>query len=264
MPRFSANLTLLFNEVDFIDRFSAAAAAGFEGVEVQFPYEHTAEQVLDELGENNLSLVLFNLPAGDLDADERGIACLPDRVGEFQDSVETALIYAAKVGCTQLNCLVGKVPWGMDGDTVRRTLIDNLRFAARETGKEGIKLLIEPINNRDVPEFYLNTSKEALEVMDEAGSTNLWLQYDLYHMQTMEGDLSRTIESNLRKIAHMQIADAPDRHEPGTGEINFDYILPRIDRLGYEGWIGCEYNPSGLTLDSLGWMRPYLRKADAA
>ncbi len=264
MPRFSANLTLLFNEVDLIDRFSAAAAAGFEGVEVQFPYEHTAEQVLEELRENNLSLVLFNLPAGDLEADERGIACLPDRVGEFQESVETALIYAAKVGCPQLNCLVGKVPWGMDDDLVRRTVIDNLRFAAREAGKVGIKLLIEPINNRDVPGFYLNTSKEALEVMDEAGSTNLWLQYDLYHMQTMEGDLSRTIESNLRKIAHMQIADVPDRHEPGTGEINFDYILPRIDRMGYEGWIGCEYNPAGLTMDGLGWMRPYLRKADAA
>lgn len=204
------------------------------------------------------------MPAGNFDSGERGLACLPNRVGEFQEGVGKAIDYARALGCAQLHCMSGITPWGVDADLVRRTVIENIRFAAKEAGKAGIKLLIEPINTRDMPGYFLNTSKEALVLMDEVGSTNLWLQYDIYHMQVMEGDLSRTIEDNLRRIAHMQLADTPGRHEPGTGEINFDFLLPHIDRLGYDGWIGCEYRPAGRTVDGLGWMAPYVKKADAA
>ena len=264
MPRFNANLTMLFNEVDFLDRFEAAAKAGFTGVEFLFPYDYEPDQITEKLEQNKLSLVLHNMPAGDWDAGERGLACLPARVGEFQQSVGRAIDYAKALGCPQLNCLSGITPWGTDPELVRRTLVENLRFAAKELGKAGIKLLIEPINTRDMPGFYLSTSKDALTLMDEVGSTNLWLQYDIYHMQIMEGDLSCTIEDNLRRIAHMQLADAPGRHEPGSGEINYDYLLPHIDRLGYEGWIGCEYRPAGKTEAGLSWMTPYLPKKDAA
>ena len=264
MPRFNANLTMLFNEVGFLDRFEAAAEAGFRGVEFLFPYDYEPGRITEKLEQNNLSLVLHNMPAGDWDAGERGLACLPARVGEFQQSVGRAIDYAKALGCPQLNCLSGITPWGTDPELVRRTLVENLRFAAKELGKSGIKLLIEPINTRDMPGFHLSTSKDALMLMDEVGSTNLWLQYDIYHMQIMEGDLSCTIENNLRRIAHMQLADTPGRHEPGSGEIGYDYLLPHIDRLGYEGWIGCEYRPAGKTEDGLRWMTPYLPKKDAA
>lgn len=264
MPRFDANLSMMFNEVEFLDRFAEARRAGFSGVEFLFPYDYQPDQILEKLHENKLTLVLHNLPAGNFDSGERGLACLPIRVGEFQDGVGKAIDYARALGCSQLHCMSGITPWGADPELVRRTLIENIRFAAKETGKAGIKLLIEPINTRDMPGYYLSTSKEALILMDEVGSTNLWLQYDIYHMQVMEGDLSRTIEDNLRRIAHMQLADTPGRHEPGTGEINFDFLLPHIDRLGYDGWIGCEYRPAGRTVDGLGWMARYARKADAA
>ena len=264
MPRFSANLSMLFNEVDFLDRFEAAAKAGFTGVEFLFPYDYRPEQIREKLEKHELKLVLHNMPPGDWDAGERGLTCLPARVGEFQKNVGMAIEYAKALGCAQLHCMAGITPWGTDQELVRRTLIENLRFAAKETGKVGIKLLIEPINTRDMPSFHINTSEQALTLMDEVGSTNLWLQYDIYHMQVMEGDLALTIEENLRRIAHMQLADTPGRHEPGTGEINYDYLLPQIDQLGYEGWIGCEYRPAGATTDGLGWMKPYLPKADAA
>lgn len=264
MPRFCANLSMMFNEVDFLDRFEAASKAGFTGVEFLFPYDYKPEQIKEKLEAHDLKLVLHNMPAGDWDAGERGLTCLPSRVGEFQKNVGTAIEYANALDCKQLHCLVGNTPWGTDMELVRRTMIENLRFAAKETGKSSIRLLIEPINTRDMPNFHINTSKEALSLMDEVGSTNLWLQYDIYHMQVMEGDLAPTIEENLRRIAHMQLADTPGRHEPGTGEINFDYLLPQIDKLGYEGWIGCEYRPAEATTDGLHWMAPYLRKADAA
>jgi hydroxypyruvate isomerase len=264
MPRFDANLSMMFNEVDFLDRFAEAARAGFSGVEFLFPYDYAPDQILEKLRENKLTLVLHNMPPGNFDSGERGLACLPNRVGEFQDGVGKAIDYASALGCAQVHCMSGITPWGADPDLVRRTLIENMRFAAKETGKAGIKLLIEPINTRDMPGYYLSTSTDALILMDEVGSTNLWLQYDIYHMQVMEGDLSRTIEDNLRRIAHMQLADTPGRHEPGTGEINFDFLLPHIDRLGYDGWIGCEYRPAGRTVDGLGWMAPYAKRADAA
>jgi hydroxypyruvate isomerase len=202
--------------------------------------------------------VLHNLPAGDWAAGERGIACLPDRVGEFQEGVGRAIEYAQALGCSQLNCLAGLAPPEADADALRETLVSNLRFAADALGSAGIRLLIEPINTRDIPGFYLTGTRQALEIIDATGSDNIGLQYDIYHMQIMEGDLASTIERHLGRIGHMQLADTPGRHEPGTGEINYPFLFGFIDRLGYRGWIGCEYKPAAGTLDGLAWLKPYL------
>ena len=258
MPRFAANLTMLFNEVDFLDRFVAAAAAGFRAVEYLFPYDYDKGQLAEKLAENGLSQVLHNLPAGDWAAGDRGIACHPDRVGEFQDGVGRAIDYAGALGCPQVNCLAGIAPEGADPERLYRTFVENLAFAAGALEKAGILLLTEPINTRDIPGFYLNRSGQALAVIAEVGSGNLKLQYDVYHMQIMEGDLAPTIESNLAQIAHMQIADTPGRHEPGTGEINYRFLFEHIDACGYGGWIGCEYKPRAATEAGLDWMTPYL------
>ena len=260
MPRLAANLTMLFNEVDFPDRFEAASRAGFVGVEYLFPYAYDNDMLAEKLHGNGLTQVLHNLPAGDWDAGERGIACLPDRVGEFQDGVGAAIEYASALGCTQINCLAGVPPEGADDDTLRETLVGNLRFAASKLKDAGIALLVEPINTRDIPGFYLTRTAQALSVIDEVGSDNLWLQYDVYHMQIMEGDLVQTIETNLSAIRHVQIADNPGRNEPGTGEINYDFVLAELDRLGYAGWVGCEYKPLTTTEDGLGWAAKYLSR----
>ncbi len=258
MPRFAANLTMLFNEVEFLDRFAAAAGAGFRAVEYLFPYDYDKERLAGKLAENGLSQVLHNLPAGDWAAGDRGIACLPDRVGEFQDGVGLAIDYAGALGCPRVNCLAGIAPQGADPELLRRTFIENLKFAAQEFEKAGITLLTEPINTRDIPGFYLNRSGQALAILDELGAANLKLQYDVYHMQIMEGDLAPTIERNLDRIGHMQIADTPGRHEPGTGEINYEFLFAHIDACGYGGWIGCEYKPRTTTQAGLDWLRPYL------
>ena len=258
MPKLAANLTMLFNEVDFLDRFEAAAKAGFKGVEYLFPYPYPKEQLSEKLEQYELIQVLHNLPAGDWAKGERGIACLPDRVGEFQDGVGKAIEYAYALGCKQVNCLAGIAPPGVAAETVRDTFAANLRFAADKLKAAGIRLLVEPCNTRDIPGFYLNRSQQALAVIDEVGSDNLWLQYDIYHMQVMEGDLAPTIERNLERIAHMQLADNPGRNEPGTGEINYPFLFQFIDKLGYEGWMGCEYKPARTTTEGLGWVRPYL------
>ncbi len=260
MPRLAANLTMLFNEVDFPDRFEAASRAGFEGVEYLFPYAYDKDMLAEKLHGNGLTQALHNLPAGDWDAGERGTACLPDRVGEFQDGVGAAIEYASALGCTQVNCLAGVPPEGADDDTLRETLVANLRFAASKLKDAGIALLVEPINTRDIPGFYLTHTAQALSVIDEVGSDNLWLQYDVYHMQIMEGDLVLTIEANLSAIRHVQIADNPGRNEPGTGEINYDFVLAELDRLGYAGWVGCEYKPLTITEDGLGWAAKYLSR----
>ena len=260
MPKFCANLTLLFNEHPFIDRFAAAAKAGFIGVEYLFPYEHDKERLADELKRHRLVQVLHNLPAGDWASGERGIACHPDRVGEFQDGVGRTIEYARALGCRQVNCLAGICPPEVAADRQRAAFVSNLKFAALKLKEAGIKLLIEPINTRDIPGFYLTRSKQALEIIDEVGSDNLFLQYDIYHMQIMEGDLARTIEANLRRIPHMQLADNPGRNEPGTGEINYPFLFEHIDRIGYSGWIGCEYKPRGTTAEGLGWVRPYFEQ----
>jgi len=258
MPKLCANLSLLYTELDFMDRFAAASKSGFKGVEYLFPYAYPKAQLVDALARNKLVQVLHNMPPGDWAKGDRGIACQPDRVGEFQDGVGKAIAYATALGCKQLNCLAGLAPQGVAPDKVRATFVANLKFAAEKTKAAGIRLVTEPVNNRDIPGFYLNRSQQALEIMDEVGSDNLWLQYDIYHMQIMEGNLARTIEANLARINHMQLADNPGRHEPGTGEINYPFLFDWIDRIGYAGWIGCEYNPKAGTVEGLGWAKPYL------
>jgi hydroxypyruvate isomerase len=258
MPNFCANLTMLFNEVDFLDRFRAARDAGFKGVEYLFPYAHRKEELVERLQANGLIQVLHNLPAGDWAKGERGIACLPDRVAEFQHGVGQAIEYALALQCRQLNCLAGIAPKGLDPERARDTLIGNLRFAATQLKAAGIRLLLEACNTRDVPGFFVNRSGQALDIIDAVGSDNLFLQYDIYHMQVMEGDLAATIRRNLDRIRHLQLADNPGRNEPGSGEINYPFLFGFIDRLGYSGWIGCEYKPAKSTVEGLGWIKPYL------
>jgi hydroxypyruvate isomerase len=253
MPRLAANLSMLFNEVEFLDRFEAAASSGFKGVEFLFPYAFPKEQIAERLRKHGLVQVLHNLPPGDWTRGERGIACLPDRVGEFQDGVGQAIDYALTLGCKQLNCLSGIGPPGMAADRLEATLVANLRFAADKLAAAGIRLLIEPINTFDIPGIFLCRTQQALDLMAAVGSDNLYLQYDIYHMQRMEGELAATIKAQLPRIAHMQLADNPGRNEPGTGEINYRFLLSFIDAIGYDGWIGCEYKPKGTTLDGLAW-----------
>lgn len=253
MPRFAANLTMLFTEVPFLDRFERAARAGFQAVEFLFPYAFPAEEIRRRLDAHQLQLVLHNLPAGDWDVGERGIACLPDRVDEFRAGVAEAIRYAKALGVTQLNCLAGKAPAGADPALLHRTLVDNLRFAAAALHQADIKLLLEPINTFDIPGFFVNRTTQALAIIDEVGADNLFLQYDLYHAQRMEGELAATLEKHLARIAHVQLADNPGRHEPGTGEINYPFLFAHLDRIGYSGWIGCEYKPATTTEAGLHW-----------
>ena len=258
MPQFAANLTMLFNEVDFLDRFKAAKDAGFKGVEYLFPYPYRAGELAERLQEHGLSQVLHNLPAGDWAKGERGIACIPGRETEFREGVARAIEYAHALECPQLNCLAGIAPQDVAAESIRDTLVSNLKFAAAKLEGAGIRLLIEPCNTRDIPGFYLNRSRQALEIIEAVDSDNLFLQYDIYHMQVMEGDLAPTIERNLASIRHMQLADNPGRHEPGTGEINYSFLFDFIDKSGYTGWIGCEYKPAKTTRDGLRWLAPYV------
>jgi hydroxypyruvate isomerase len=253
MPKFAANLSMLFADAPFLDRFARARQAGFEAVEFLFPYAYPAEQIAALLEQHQLKLVLFNLPPGDWDAGERGMACHPHRIDEFRTSVATALAYAPALGVTQLHCMAGKVPSGVTPEQARATYLDNLRYAAQQLHAAGINLLIEPINHYDMPGYFLNRSSQALEIIREAACPNLFLQYDIYHMQRMEGELSNTIQANLPLIKHMQIADTPGRHEPGSGEINYRHLFAYIDQIGYDGWLGCEYNPAAATEAGLGW-----------
>jgi len=259
MPKFAANLTMMFNEIDFPDRFEAAAKAGFRGVEYLFPYAYDKHQLADKLKTHKLTQVLHNLPAGDWGAGERGIGCLPVRVGEFQDGVGKAIEYATALGCQQINCLAGIAPKEASPDALRKTFVENLRFAAGKLKAAGIRLLIEPINTFDIPGFYLSRTAQALEIMNEVGSDNLFLQYDVYHMQRMEGELAASLKNHLARIRHIQIADNPGRNEPGTGEINYSFLFRHIDQIGYDGWIGCEYKPATNTVAGLGWAAAYLK-----
>jgi hydroxypyruvate isomerase len=264
MPKFAANLTMLFNEVPFLDRFAAAADAGFNAVEFLFPYPYRAAELAGRLEQNRLKLVLHNLPAGNWEAGERGIACLPDRIGEFQEGVGRAIDYAKALKVPQLNCLVGIPGPGVDAGRAHATMVDNLRFAAGALKQEGIKLLVEPCNSYDIPGFALNRSSEALDVIRAVSSDNLFLQYDIYHMQRMEGELAATIEKNLASIAHIQLADNPGRNEPGTGEINYPFLFNLLDSLGYEGYIGCEYKPRTTTVAGLDWVQRVASQARGA
>jgi hydroxypyruvate isomerase len=264
MPRFSANLSMLFTEHDFLDRFDAAARAGFEAVEYVGPYDYEPEVVAARLKKNGLTQALFNLPPGDWGKGERGIAILPGRVDEFRRGVDTAITYAKALDCGQVNCLAGIAQQGIDAEALENLFVENLRYAAGKLGEAGVRLLIEPINTRDIPGFFLTNTKQALAIIDRVGSDNLFLQYDIYHMQVMEGDLARTIEQNLGRIAHIQLADNPGRHEPGTGEINFPYLYNHLDHIGYADWVGAEYKPKAGTEAGLGWFREFAGKGSAA
>jgi hydroxypyruvate isomerase len=253
MPKFAANLSLLFNEVSFLERFAQARAAGFDAVEFLFPYAFEPEQIAQRLARYQLQLVLHNLPAGDWAAGDRGIACDPRRIVEFQDSVALALEYAEELGVRQLHCLAGKLPPNVAPERAHATYVANLRFAADELKQRAIALLIAPVNDRDVPGYFLTGSRQAAAVIAECGADNLFLQYDIYHMQRMEGELAATIRALFPLIRHVQLADVPGRHEPGTGEINFPFLFALLDELGYEGWVGCKYKPRAGTMAGLGW-----------
>jgi hydroxypyruvate isomerase len=264
MPKFAANLSMLFTEQPFLDRFERAAKAGFTAVEFLFPYAFAAADIRSRLDANRLQLVLHNLPAGDWDAGERGIACLPDRKGEFQDGVGQAIDYATALGCRQVNCLAGKRPAGVADTVLGDTLVDNLRFAAKALGEAGITLLVEPINTRDIPGFFLSGSQQTLDLLDAVEAPNTKLQYDIYHMQIMEGDLGPTLQALMSRIGHIQVADNPGRHEPGTGEIHHPFLFRLLDALGYAGWVGAEYVPQAGTEAGLGWFAPYRVRATVA
>lgn len=256
MIKFAANLSMLFAEYDFLDRFQAAAESGFKGVEYLFPYEYDKNLLADRLQENALVQVLFNLPAGDWGAGDRGIGCHPNRRDEFCRGVQSAIDYARALGNTQVNCLAGIQPAGVSAEEAEAVFVGNLQYAAKELKSAGIRLMIEPINNKvDMPGFFLNTTNQAQSIRAKVGSDNLFLQYDIYHMQIMEGDLARTIEANLSDIGHMQLADNPGRHEPGSGEINYPFLFSHLDKIGYRGWVSCEYIPKTTTAEGLAWMR---------
>lgn len=253
MPQYAANLSMLFTERPFMDRFEAAAKAGFTAVEFLFPYAYAAADIRQRLDTHGLKLVLHNLPAGDWDAGERGIACHPDRVQEFRSGVELAIGYAQALGVGQLNCLAGKAPAGVPDALLHSTLVDNLRFAAQALKAAGLRLLMEPINTFDIPGFLVNRTSQALAILDEVGADNAFVQYDIYHAQRMEGELAATMQKHLHRIGHIQLADNPGRNEPGTGEINYPFLMGHLDRIGYSGWVGCEYKPAATTEAGLGW-----------
>ena len=253
MPRLAANVSMLFTELPLLARFGAAARAGFEAVELQFPYGERAAELRAALDAAGLPLVLHNLPAGDWSGGERGIACHPGRATEFRDGVARAIDYARVLGVRQLNCLAGVMPAGVSQAQAQAALVANLRFAAAELDAAGLRLLVEPINRFDVPGFFLHRTAQALALLDEVGAPNAFVQYDVYHAQRSEGELAATLTRHLARIGHLQIADNPGRHEPGSGEIDYRFLLAHLDRIGYRGWVGCEYLPAGRTEDGLGW-----------
>ena len=258
MPRFCANISMLFKELEFPERFEAAAHAGFKAVEIQFPYGWSKSQLGEIARHAGVEVVLINIPAGDSEKGDRGLGCLPGRVAEFREGVAKAIEYSRALGCKQMNCLAGVTPPDVQVAKLHETYVWNLRYAAVELARHGMTLLVEPINTQTVPGFYLNNSAQALALMDEVGAANLKLQYDLFHMRMMGDDLAKTLEANLARIGHMQFADVPGRHEPGTGEIDFPRLFDLVDRLGYQGWIGAEYVPAGKTEDGLAWVKKYL------
>jgi len=259
MTRLAANLTMMFTDMPFLDRFAAAAGAGFAAVEFVSPYAEAPEAVAEAARRHDLTVALFNLPPGDWAAGERGFAADPARTEEFADSVDLASRYARATGCRTLHLMAGKIPDAADRAQWTETLVANTRLAADRAAAEGVTLVLEPINTRiDLPGYFYDRTDAVLDVIDAVGRDNVRLLYDVYHMQIMEGDVARTIERLLPRIGHIQIADNPGRHEPGTGELNFPWLFGRIAALNYDGWIGCEYAPAGDTRDGLGWAAAYL------
>lgn len=263
MVKLCANLTLLFTEVDFFKRFKAAKRAGFAAVECRFPYDHHSIALAEELDKHNLVQVGFNLPAGNWNAGDRGIAADPSRRGEFQDGVGMAVEYATDLSCRQLNCLVGIPPPGQADAVTRRTVVDNLVFASDVLERAGMRLLLEPVSTLDTPGFWLNRVEDASRLIDETGSANIFIQYDLFHQQRSAGELAATYRKYKDRIAHIHVSDNPGRHEPGTGEINMPFLFDVFEREGYGGWIGCDYKPARGTQEGLGWAAPYLAASQA-
>ncbi|WP_458096913.1 2-oxo-tetronate isomerase [Roseomonas sp. WA12] len=257
MPRFAANVSMMFNEVPFLERFGRARDAGFEAVEFLFPYEHPAAEIRARLDDAGLPVVLFNAAPGDWERGEKGLAAMPGREAEFRDAIGRALDYAGLLGCPRLHVMSGLAPAGVPRDRLMATLATNLIWAAERCAVQGVKPVIEPINHRDMPGYVLNTTAEAAALVEAIGPGRVGLQFDLYHTQVTEGDITRRFEALLPLIDHAQVADTPGRHEPGTGEVNWPYVFDRLDAVGYGGWIGCEYRPAGGTEDGLGWFAPY-------
>jgi hydroxypyruvate isomerase len=259
MPKFAANLSMMFNEAPFLDRFAAARDAGFQAVEYLFPYDFEPEAVAGKLRENHLENVLINMPAGNWSAGERGIASIPGREAEFRAGVDKALVYAAALDIKRLHAMAGIPPSGADPAACRATLIENLKYAAQKLQPHKIMLLLEAINTRDMPGFFVSTQADSFAICSEVNAPNLKMQMDCYHMQIMEGDLATKLKRYAPHCGHIQIAGVPERNEPDTGEVRYDYIFRLLDDIGYDGWVGCEYRPAGKTIDGLGWFRPFGR-----
>jgi hydroxypyruvate isomerase len=259
MPKLTANLSMLFTEQAFLERFSAARRAGFRAVEYQYPYDFSADDVAAAARDAGVEVILHNMPRGRPHGGESGVGALPGREREFREDLERAVTYARAARCERLHVLAGVAAPGLDRTQLHAAYVANLKWAAARLARERMQLLIEPLSSRTVADYFLGGSAHAIAVLDEVAAPNALLQYDLFHMQIVEGNLTATIERLLPRIGHMQLADVPGRHEPGTGEINFGFVLAQIDRLGYGGWIGCEYNPLGGTLEGLKWARGYLQ-----
>ncbi len=257
MPRLAANLSMMFNEVPFLDRFAAAAKAGFTGVEFLFPYDFPAAEIRKRLDDNGLTQVLFNMPPGDWALGERGMASLPGRQPQFRDGVKLALEYAAALNCKLVHCMAGIPGKDVAFGTAAALYATNVAWAAEQASAAGVRLCLEPINHRDMPGFHLNTMAQAAAVIAAIGAEKVGLQFDIYHCQITEGDITKRMELHLPIIAHMQLADVPARNEPGTGEIGWPYVFRRVDELGYQGWIGCEYRPAGDTVAGLAWRQAF-------
>lgn len=255
MPRFSANLSMLFTEVPFLERFAAARKAGFSAVEFQFPYDFAPSDIAVRVEDNGLEVVLFNVPAGDFAAGERGVTCLPDRKHDFRRGLDQMLDYAGRLRCPRINCLAGIRPRDLAPEVARVTMIENMQLA-RDTVPDAITLLLEPLNNKDNPGYFLTTSAAGMDIISACNRPGLALQYDVYHMQRMEGDILTTLGQLLPMIGHIQIADVPGRGEPGTGELNFPKIFRWLDTSDYGGWVGCEYKPVAGTAEGLAWLDP--------
>lgn len=258
MPRFAANLSMMYNEHAFLDRFAAAAADGFRAVEYLFPYEHAAAELRARLDANGLTQALFNAPPGDWAAGERGLAALPGREAEFRDAIGRALEYAGVIGNDRVHVMAGLVPADADRARHRAAYLENVAFAAKAAAAQGVTIVLEPINTRDMPGYFLNRQDDAQAICKEVGAANLKVQFDCYHCQIVEGDIAMKLKRDMPGIGHIQIAGVPERHEPDLGELNYPYLFEVIDSLGYDGWIGCEYRPRAGTSEGLGWLKPYL------
>jgi len=257
MPRFAANLSMMFNEAPFLERFGAAAACGFKGVEFLFPYEHPPEAIREQLEKHHLEIVLFNMPPGNWAAGERGLACSPGREPEFRAAIHEALVYATALRIPRLHAMAGIPPPGADRAACRATLAANLKYAAQTFAPHNITVLLEAINHRDIPGFFINTQAESYDICAAVNEPNLKMQMDLYHMQVMEGDIAMKLRQYAPHCGHIQIAGVPGRNEPDTGEVRYEYLFRLLDEIGYQGWVGCEYRPAGRTVEGLSWFQQW-------